>query len=173
MGTKQAKAPAVQGAVVAGRLFQRSDPRASAVPLLNEPVAMLIKRSAQGLKECRNSLMLSTAKGQTQDELVATIEVQFTHERNIAIRCLVELPIHLEILGQVCPAITSADVSTRNPRKWNRGTQRHPGSCFFGHEDLAAFELNYTTAVAPPSYFKMGRTQGIETQIGNKRFITS
>ena len=73
---------------------------------------MLGERSAQRLKERGDSVVLAIAERQSQGKFTRTGQVQLSRECDVAVGCAIELPVHLKVAGQVCPAIAPPYVAT-------------------------------------------------------------
>src|ERR1035438_4805331 len=134
---------------------------------------MLGERGTQRLKEGGDGVMLATAKRQPQSEFTATGQVQLSGERDVAIGCVIELPVHLEIAGQVGPAIAPPNIAARNARKRYRGCQCQPCSLMLGNQYGSTRHADHRAVVAPASDRKMRCAQGVEPQTGQERFVAS
>src|SRR5215470_47122 len=75
------------------------------MPLLDKPLQMLFEGLRQSAHGCRQSGMMSLAKSQSHREIANTAHFDFTHDGDIALKCGAELPIHLEVVMEVLPAV--------------------------------------------------------------------
>jgi hypothetical protein len=111
---------------IARDLLQRKDPAEYAVPLFDIPPPMLSEGNTQRMKEGCGCAVQAITQGQTKGEGVAALQVQLPGQGHIAFQGEVELPVHLEVVGQVCPAITSPHVTAGQAAKRDSSRQCQP-----------------------------------------------
>jgi hypothetical protein len=162
MRQEQAVAHVIEVATIACSLCKREDMRACSVPLFYEPLALPVERLVKRLEESGSHAVEALSKCQAEGELIPTAQVQLPDQRDIAIFGCVELPIHLEIVRQVCPSIAGPDVSARAPQKWHRGPKRKPCSLLVGRENLLPRDLSDLPIVAPAPDLNVWGKQSIE-----------
>src|SRR5690242_5184778 len=112
MTEKQTEAAVVQVAVVTRKLFQSKPVRGGAVPLFRVSLQLFFERDAKRLEKGCNRTVLRITECQSHGELALTIEVNFSHQGNVSVRGLIELPVHLKVSGEIGPAVTPANVTT-------------------------------------------------------------
>ena len=84
---------------------------------------------------------------------------------------MIELPVHLKVVGKVSPSVTSAHVAARCARKVDRAAERQPYPFLLRHQDFPACDLDHVTVVTPSTHLKMRRAEYIEMQLRDKCFI--
>src|SRR6185437_13230278 len=132
---------------------------------------MLFERNAKRLKERCNRAVLGVTERQPKGELAFMPQVQLSCQGNVAVRCVIELPVHPKIVGEICPSITSAHVAARCPRKVDRAAEGQPYAFFLRHKDFPACDVDHVTVVTPSTHLKMRCTERIEMQLRDECFI--
>ena len=69
----------------------------------------------------------------------------------------VELPIHMEVVGQVSPTVGIPYVSARTSRKGNRRGHCQPQIALLGHKNFAISNRQHPAAIAPATTSKVWR----------------
>jgi len=71
-----------------------------------------------------------------------------------------KLPIHFEIILQILPAITFADIADRAPLEIGRGAERHMAALAFDVEQRTALDVVPPRRIVQAQTFHMGSEQG-------------
>ena len=111
MGEKQLGAAAIESAAVTGKLIERNDMTARAMPLLEEAGTMLSERFRERLIQRRHCAIELAAEAEAQREGVALAQIDLGGERDVAVECGGELIVHFEVGVKVLPSVGIADVS--------------------------------------------------------------
>src|ERR1035437_2157423 len=126
---------------------------------------MLFERNAERLKQRRDGAVLCVTECQTHGELSLNIQAQFSGQRNVTVRGIIKLPVHLKVIRKVGPAVTSANVAARCTGKVNRAAERQPYSFLLRYQDFPACNLDHRTVVIRSAYLKMWCAQHIKAQL--------
>src|SRR5271170_3010765 len=115
--------------------------------------------------------MFRSSERSCQRKLPGLAEIQFAGERNIAIRGMLEVIIHLEILMQVRPTIALSHITTGGSGKRDRGGHREPHPLLRGHQDPPAVGSGYIACVAVSTYLEMRGTEREQLQGSEKLLV--
>ena len=146
--------------------------RGGAVPLFRVSLQVFFERNAKRLKKGCYRTVLRVTERQSHGELALATEVNFSHQGNVSVRGLIELPVHLKVTGEIGPAVTPTNVATGSSRKLECAPECQPYPCLLCHQDLPVRYLDHIAVVTPSADLKMGRTKHVEVQLRDKRFIT-
>src|SRR6185503_16230378 len=106
------------------------------LPLPDIRFALTIKWFSQGKKQLGHCGLVSAATGNGDGEFTA-VQFDFSRECDVASLGGAELPIHLEIVHQILPAITGANVANRAPAE-SRAARKGDVNVFALSEDESA-----------------------------------
>ena len=163
----QAMADVVENAAVACRLFlPRQHVATGALPLLDEASAVSGEGSTQSLGDRDQGMVQTVAEAQRQHKLSALLDIELAGQGDVAIRRTVELPVHLEVVGQVLPAVGRPHITAGASQKRDRRCQHEPGSAFMCRQHLPPVGLDHVPVVAPAADFQVRREQREEPQFG-------
>src|SRR5579872_1621446 len=132
---------------------------------------MLFERNAKRLKERCNRAVLGVTKRQSNRELAFILQVQLSRQCNVAVSSVIERPVHLKIVSEISPSVTSAHVAARCSGKVDRAAEGQPYAFFLRHKDFPAFDVDHVTVVTPSTHLKMRCTECIEMQLRDECFI--
>ena len=123
------------------------------------------------MNEGRDGMVLAIAERQPQSEFARAGQFQLSGKCDVAVGCMIELPVHLEIAGQVGPAIALPNIAARNARERNRGCQCQPCSLTLGNKHRSTRHAYHRAVIAPASNLEMRCAQGVKPQAGEERFV--
>src|SRR5208283_4027171 len=142
VGEQEIYASLEQGGILFGQLLDVGEAFAGALPLIEERFQRRLERNTQGLCYGRGSAVRSVAESNPHREFVAPGQVNLAGERNIAVACVVIVPVHLEVVGEIGPAVIDSDVATGEPHERERNTgDGEIDVATVGHQQFAASGL--------------------------------
>ena len=103
--------------------------------------------------------MKAVAKREAEREVAVLRQIDFSGQRDIAVRRRGELPIQLEILIQVLPSVGLADIAAGAPHERHAGSQSHPGVVLVRGQKLVPGHPRDVGIVAPSADIQMRREQ--------------
>src|SRR5574341_140395 len=164
MRQKEALTDVIEVSSVACDFLQWRRALAGSVPLLDETLALLFKRDVKRLKQRGRRAMEAVPESQAESKFVAFAQIQLSSERDVPIGSERELPIHLEVVHEIGPAVAATDISTRALKKRGRSSERQPRSPFMRSKNLSAGNTFDQAIIAPAANLEMRREQGIDFQ---------
>src|ERR1044072_8829342 len=87
------------------------------LPLADICLAMRLERLSHRLEQLGSGALITAAKCHGHAELTIVWKVDFSGQRDIAVKGRLELPVHFEIVHQVLPTIAETDVAYGTPRE--------------------------------------------------------
>src|SRR5215472_5055877 len=134
---------------------------ARAVPLFDKALQVGFKGNAEGLKESSSGSMAAASKRQTKRELVAARQIDLSGQGNVAICRTVVLPIQLQVVRQVAPAVACAHVSNRELTEAHLRSQGHIDVVAISEQEATAFGFHHLGMVVPASNLQVGRADDV------------
>src|SRR4029453_10543920 len=86
-----------------------------ALPLTNIAFALLGEGLGERLEQFGSGALVTSTKRNSDCKFPARRQIDFAGQRDIPVRSCSKLPVHLEIVHQILPAIAEADVTDRAP----------------------------------------------------------
>ena len=82
---------------------------AGTLPLRDEALPMLGKGHGQGLHEVGDGSVVTLAESDADGELAMILAGDFTHDGDVAVEGLAELPVHLLVVAEILVAVALSD----------------------------------------------------------------
>src|ERR1017187_3760740 len=109
---------------------------------------MDLERFRQRLQQLRHRALTTFSKNNGDRKGLSILRNDLARQRDVAMPCGTELPVHLEIVRQILPTVAGPDIPKRSPRKPLAAThdQMHPLA--LGVEQVVAAGFRAPTGVA-------------------------
>ena len=165
---QQTVAAVIEIALIERCAFKRPQMRGSLIPLLLVFRQVLVKRDPERLQQIGNCSVLAVSESKTERELLRLAKVQLAGQGNVSVAGPLKLPIHLEVIVEVGPAIARANVAAGEMRKGDGRSHRHPLIAFLRHQDSQAVGEADVAIVAGAADFEMRGAKSKYLEAGEK-----
>ena len=142
--------------------FKWHYPLSCSIPLLDKPLPLSLEWHIKRLQQRGCGAVKAVAEGEANSKFVAGGQIQLCSQRDIPITRKRELPVHLEVVHQIGPAIAATDITARTLQKRQRSAERQPGCTFLSREYLLSGHLSGETIIVPATNFEMRCKQDVE-----------
>ena len=143
--------------------------RIDAQPLLDEALAVRSIGSGEGLHHAGESGMMAVAEADGDGELAAMSDVDLSHDGDVAVERLAELPVHGHVGGEVLKAVAGADVAAGGAGESATDAHGEREVALPGEQAALAGDLDGAAGVARAAAVEMRREQGVALEAGEDR----
>src|ERR1700724_96079 len=132
---------------------------------------MAIERCCQRLQQVGGSALVAVPQSNCDCEFISALKIDFTGKRNISILSGAEFPVHLEIIHQVLPTVTRADIADRTPRKTSIAADYEVKAASLRAKQFVRADFTTPSGITRAIPRNVRRQQRVEVQPAAQRFV--
>jgi hypothetical protein len=141
-----------------------------ALPLLEEAGGVLRKGERERAHGLGEGGVVAVADADAEGEFAAAAQVELAGEGEVAVGGGAELPVHVEVVGQVAPAVAGSDEAATDAGEAAVGGHGQGPAVFPGEQHFFAGDIDGAGGVAGAAAIHVRGEQGVDAQLVEELF---